>query len=114
MLLSQLGTFQYKKKYLNGAPGQMPNTGPGSVVFKETGKHLGGKFLEYWQSHDGVMQQGYPISDEFVEKSALDGKPYLVQYFERAVFELHPENQQPYDVLLSQLGRFNYDSKHTP
>ena len=32
-----------------------------------------------------------------------------VQYFERAVFEYHPENQPPYDVLLSQLGKFRYD-----
>jgi hypothetical protein len=29
-----------------------------------------------------------------------------VQYLERAVFEMHPENQPPYDVLLSQLGTF--------
>ncbi|MFL5735444.1 MAG: alpha/beta fold hydrolase, partial [Chloroflexia bacterium] len=36
----------------------------------------------------------------------LNGKPYTVQYFERAVFELHPENAAPYDVLLSQLGTF--------
>ena len=35
----------------------------------------------------------------------VDGKTYTVQYFERAVFELHPENQPPYNVLLSLLGR---------
>ena len=33
--------------------------------------------------------------------SDLDGKSYTVQYFERAVFELHPENQPPFNVLLS-------------
>jgi hypothetical protein len=33
-----------------------------------------------------------------------------VQYFERAVFELHPENQPPYNMLLSQLGKFMMDS----
>jgi acetyl esterase/lipase len=32
-----------------------------------------------------------------------------VQYFERAVFESHPENKAPYDVLLSQLGTFRHD-----
>ena len=38
-------------------------------------------------------------------KRDLDGKTYTVQYFERAVFEQHPENAgTPYDVLLSQLG----------
>jgi carboxyl-terminal processing protease len=33
-----------------------------------------------------------------------------VQYFERAVFEYHPENEPPYDVLLSQLGKYRLDS----
>ncbi len=47
-----------------------------------------------------------PISEEFVETSDLNGKPYTVQYFERAVFEMHPENQPPNDVELSQLGTF--------
>jgi hypothetical protein len=46
------------------------------------------------------------------EISDLDGKPYTVQYFERAVFEMHPENQSPYGVLLSQLGTFRYQEKY--
>ena len=49
---------------------------------------------------------------EFMEKSELNGQTYLVQYFERAVFEYHPENQPPYDVLLSQLGTFQYREKY--
>jgi oligopeptide transport system substrate-binding protein len=112
VLLSQLGTFQHKKKYPNGAPNQKPNTSPGSMVFKETGKRVGGKFLAYWQKNGGLAQQGYPISEEFAEVSDLDGKTYTVQYFERAVFEMHPENKPPYDVLLSQLGTFQYRSKY--
>ncbi|HUP28180.1 MAG TPA: hypothetical protein VM409_07065, partial [Chloroflexia bacterium] len=110
VLLSQLGTFQYKGKYPNGAPNQRPNNTQGSVLFKETGKRLGGRFLEYWQKNGGLMQQGYPISEEFTEVSDLNGKPYTVQYFERAVFEYHPENARPYDVLLSHLGLFRYNS----
>ena len=43
----------------------------------------------------------------------LDGKVYTVQYFERAVFEMHPENKAPYDVLLSQLGTYQYNRKYT-
>ena len=104
VLLSLLGAFAYRDRYPNGATGQQPNNEAGSRLFQETGKRLGGRFLAYWQEHGGLAQQGYPISDEFVEKSGLDGKEYRVQYFERAVFEYHPENQPPYDVLLSQLG----------
>ena len=47
-----------------------------------------------------------------MERSDLDGKTYRVQYFERAVFEYHPENASPYNVLLSQLGTFRHQAKH--
>jgi hypothetical protein len=48
-----------------------------------------------------------------VEVSPLDGKPYTVQYFERAVFEYHPENRgTQFEVLLSHLGRFRYNSRY--
>jgi hypothetical protein len=82
------------------------------VTFKETGTTACGRFLEYWQTHGGLPQQGFPISPEFTEVSDLNGKPYTVQYFERAVFEYHPENQPPYDVLLSQLGTFQFKRKY--
>jgi hypothetical protein len=108
VLLSLLGSLGYKQKYPNGAPGQTANTGTGSRIFPETGKYVGGLFLDYWQSHGGLAQQGFPVSEEFQEKSELDGKIYTVQYFERAVLELHPENSGPYNVLLSQLGTFRY------
>jgi hypothetical protein len=46
---------------------------------------------------------GLPLSDLQTETMA-DGKQYQVQWFERARFELHPENSAPYDVLLGLLG----------
>lgn len=111
VLLALLGTLLYNRKYPGGAPGQTPNTSPGSLLFPQTGKRLGGMFLQYWQSHGGLAEQGYPISDEFTEIGA-DGKPHTVQYFERAVFEYHPENQSPYKVLLSALGTERYGEKY--
>jgi hypothetical protein len=84
----------------------------GCRTFPETGKTVCGRFLQYWQQNGGLAQQGFPISNEFVEVSDLNGKPYTVQYFERAVFEKHPENAPPYDVLLSQLGTFQFRSKY--
>ena len=109
VLLSLLGDLIYKQKYPTGAPDQAVNNQPNSMLFPETGHTVGGKFLAYWQQYGGLAQQGYPISDEFQEISPLDNKLYTVQYFQRAVFEYHPENAgTQYEVLLSQLGTFRY------
>ena len=84
--------------------------------FPETGHTVRGRFLAHWWAHgldlgdQGVSEReslalfGYPISGEF-EQRLEDGKTYTVQYFERARFEHHPENQAPHDVLLGQFGR---------
>ncbi|MDQ2806620.1 MAG: VCBS repeat-containing protein [Chloroflexota bacterium] len=111
VLLSQLGTFQYRRKYPTGAPGQQAST-QNPRRFAETNHTLGGRFRTYWEAHGGLAQQGFPISEEFTEVSDLNQKPYLVQYFERAVFEYHPENAPPFDVLLSQLGTFQRRRKY--
>src|SRR5689334_9000270 len=81
--------------------------------FPQTNQVVAGKVLEYWRAHGGIAQQGYPISDEFTETSASDGKPYAVQYFERAVLERHPENQPPYDIEGALLGDFAYAQKYS-
>jgi len=115
VLLSLLGVFRYQQKYPNGAPSQSPNNEINSQLFPQTGHRVGGKFLDYWTGHGGLAQQGYPISDEFIEVSDLDGKPYKVQYFERAEFEEHPEFAgTPNEVLLSQLGTFAWQAKQAP
>lgn len=112
VLLSQLGTFQYRAKYgAKGAPNQKAST-VNPRRFPETGFTAGGAFLDYWNKNGGLPQQGYPISNEFTEVSDLNGLPYTVQYFERAVFEMHPENKPPFNVLLSQLGTFQYRAKY--
>lgn len=84
----------------------------GCQTFPQTGKQVCGRFLDYWTKSGGLAQQGLPLSGEFQEKSDLNGQVYTVQYFERAVFEKHPENAAPYDVLLSQLGTFQFKSKY--
>jgi hypothetical protein len=70
--------------------------------FNETGFCITGRFLSYWEQNGGLPVFGYPISDAvFVENN---GASQLHQWFERNVFELHPENAAPYDVLLGRLG----------
>src|SRR5690349_21623579 len=83
-----------------------------SRTFPETGRTVSGAFLTYWNTHGGLAQQGYPISDPLPEVSLPDGKTYTVQYFERAILEAHPENPAPFDVLGTLEGVFQYDRKY--
>lgn len=110
--LSLLGVFIYRQRYPNEATGQLPSQAPPSRLFPQTGKWLGGTFQQYWARNGGLAQFGYPISNEFKERSPLDGREYTVQYFERAVMELHPELPPPHRVLLSQLGTFRVRAKY--
>lgn len=115
VLLSLLGSLAYKQKYPNGATELPPPANPvAGMVFPQTGKEIRGEFLTYWKEHGGLQQQGYPITNLMLEKSELDGKQYTVQYFERAVFESHPENTPPYNVLLSQLGTLRFNHNYPP
>ncbi len=69
-----------------------------------TGHTLRGTFLRYWQANGGLAVFGFPLTEEFTEINAADGKPYIVQYFERNRFEYHPEQTARYQVLLGLLG----------
>jgi hypothetical protein len=59
-----------------------------TVYFPHTGHHLSNRsgFLNFWRANGQVHVFGYPLTEELVE----DGR--IVQYFERARFELHPEH----------------------
>jgi outer membrane protein assembly factor BamB len=110
VLLAQLGTLRYRAKYPRGAPGQQRNPNH-PLYFAATGHAVGGSFRPFWEAHGGLAQLGYPLTEEFPEKSELNGQTYTVQYFERMVLEWHPENQAPFAVLGSQLGRFAYEAR---
>jgi hypothetical protein len=62
------------------------------------------RFRDYWLANGGLAQFGYPISVAYPERLE-DGQTYTVQYFERARFELHPENPAPWDIEIGQFGR---------
>jgi LPXTG-site transpeptidase (sortase) family protein len=85
---------------------------PAGAMFAEaTGHSLGGVFRTFWERNGGLATFGYPLSEEFVETNAQDGKPYTVQYFERARFEWHPEAPGGGQVQLGHLGRM-YLAEH--
>lgn len=73
--------------------------------YAETGHRLCWGFRAYWEANGGLSIFGFPISEEFRERNNETGEIYTVQYFERARFEYHPENQSPWDILGGHLGR---------
>jgi hypothetical protein len=95
-----------------------PQSAPraGCRFFAETGHNVCGDIWQTWRANglefdgrrgtseaESLALFGLPLSDPH-EETFADGRTYVVQWFERARFELHPENAPPYHVLLGLLG----------
>jgi hypothetical protein len=85
-------------------------------AFAETGQTVCGEFLAAWRSHglsldddpapseaESLALFGLPIGGPRAEAGA-DGRERLVQWFERARFEYHPEHGWPHRVLFGLIG----------
>lgn len=101
-----------------------PQSNPlsGCRFFEQTRHNVCGDILTYWQTHglefdgqpgtsvaESLALFGFPISEPQLE-TLSDHRTYTVQWFERARFELHPENAPPYHVLLGLLANELRDS----
>ncbi|NTU79906.1 MAG: class F sortase [Chloroflexales bacterium] len=86
-------------------------------LFPETGQQVCGEFLSTWLSAgldldgdlavgdlESLALYGLPLTAPRTERLA-DGKPYVVQWFERARFELHAQPDGTRLVLRGLLGR---------
>jgi hypothetical protein len=72
-----------------------------------TQHNLCGVFRDFWTANGGLANFGYALSESFDEFGMT------VQYFERARFELHPENAgTPYEVLLTRVGADEVAREH--
>ncbi len=78
--------------------GTLAQTG-GERYFDETSHWVRGPFLVYYDAHEGSATFGYPITDDFVDENGQ-----LVQYFQRARLEWHPEAPEGQKVQLGDLG----------
>jgi hypothetical protein len=116
-LLGRLGARDAHRRGLTGTVAfqtvSFPAAGdPNCTFFPETGHKACFGFRDYWRSHgldfgdpgvsfrESLALFGYPISREFTDPDT----GLTTQYFERAVFEYHPDNPDPYKVLLRRLG----------
>ncbi len=70
--------------------------------FAETGYCIAGRIREFWEQNDGMRVFGLPISSQ--QEMIIEGQMIQSQWFERNRLEWHPEQEPPYDVLLSRLG----------
>jgi hypothetical protein len=100
-------TLRFACKSYPAAPAPTSPLPPDKGYFQETGHYLSAGFKEYWEKRGGLAIFGYPLSEEITEISQNDGKPYTVQYFERARFEYHPEAPEEYKIQLALLGTEN-------
>jgi hypothetical protein len=75
------------------------------VYFAETGHWVMGDFLKTYQNTpDPEKIYGFPITEAFQDQTI----GFIVQYFQHARFERHPENPPELRVIVSPLGEYLY------
>jgi hypothetical protein len=101
-----LGLLGVQLSQTKSFPTVAPFDNTSDKIYIDATQHsLSEPFLSYWRTHGDIAVFGYPISEPVQEQSNIDGKSYLVQYFQRNRFEYHPENDAQYQVLLGLLGK---------
>jgi hypothetical protein len=87
-----LGVVALRDLAYGGAEALAETTGEAAGRrFPETGHTLRGAFLDFWERGGGLEVFGLPLSEE-ITAIAADGQPRVVQYLERAVLALYPED----------------------
>ncbi|NOK82354.1 MAG: Serine protease, subtilisin family [Chloroflexi bacterium AL-W] len=125
VLLGRLGVVRLEQQGRDWFAFPTSSEQPGCRFFPETGHNVCGDILAAWRANglefDGLAGKseaenlalfGLPLSD--VQTEEIQGQMYEVQWFERARFELHPENQPPFNVLLGLLGNEIRDNAEPP
>ena len=79
-----------------------PSNDPNCQYSSETGHSICMKFRDYYVQNGGLDRFGYPITEFTIE----DGR--IVQYFQRARMEWHPEKPEGQRILLAPLGSIYY------
>ena len=121
VLLGRLGDELLRQRSIDWSTLPHPDGAPiGCRFFPETQHNVcnqpsGPSFLTYWSANglefdrkkstssaESLALFGLPLTEPMT--MTLEGQPFLVQWFERARFEWHPDNPTAYRVLLGRLG----------
>jgi hypothetical protein len=115
VLLGRLGVDRLEQQDRDWREFSTENAEEDCLFFPQTQQNVCGAFLQAWRSDgleiDGEPGKSYeeslalfglPLSPPVIEE--IEGNDYVVQWFERARFESHPENDPPYNVLFGLLG----------
>ncbi len=96
--LGLLGRFLVEARGISTEAGDTADN-PNRRFFEETNQSILGAFRDYWEQNGGLVQFGYPLTAEFIERGVL------VQYFERARFEYVPTSDgSGFEVRLGDIG----------
>lgn len=80
-----------------------------SRFFDETGQWISGEFLDFYEKvPEPERLFGNPITPAFDSSLSKNQSGTIIQYFEKARFELHPEYPPGSRVTLTRLGEYFY------
>jgi CHAT domain-containing protein/tetratricopeptide (TPR) repeat protein len=116
VLLGRLGADRLTQQGYDWQAMPREEAQEGCRYFEQTGRNVCEPILTAWRANgleldgaaglseaENLALFGLPLTGLMTEE-LQDGQTYQVQYFERARFELHPENAPPFNVLLGLLG----------
>ncbi|NOK62493.1 MAG: hypothetical protein GFH27_549293n227 [Chloroflexi bacterium AL-W] len=116
VLLGRIGAERLDQDGLNWADFAPATPNDDCQAFAETGHQVCGLFRTYYNTHglnldeqtsltpeESLALFGLPLSDAMT-MTLSNGREHTVQWFERGRFEYHPDNPEPFKVLLGLLG----------
>ncbi len=77
---------------------QAQTSGGYDTYCKDSGHRIDEHFVRYFYDNGGPVIFGCPMTESFMERGIL------VQYFQKARIEWHPDNPDPYKIQLGLLG----------